>query len=253
MELLERAFAHNLLDFVRAADEIAPDVRAVAMACGGGVAAFFGDNSPLTTVKGAGPALSSCDIDAAEDFFRRHGSRRVVFEVAPWVLPDAVNLLTLRGYEVAGTEDVVVCKPPFQHATPALPVVSVSAGAWPALMLRVNDASELPTWHSLASISAVLPGVVRLGVLDEHGASISCAELVPALGVAIFGNDATLLSARGRGAQQATIQQRLHYARALRFKLAAAEVARGSTSERNYLRCGFSVAYARTHYARLLG
>jgi hypothetical protein len=98
----------------------------------------------------------------------------------------------------------------------------------------------------------MLPGAVRLGVLDEHGTSISCAELVPALDVAILGNDATLASARGRGAQQATIRQRLHYASALQFKLAAAEVANGSTSERNYLRGGFSVAYTRTHYARPL-
>jgi hypothetical protein len=253
MELLERAFAHNLLDFVRTAEEVAPDVGAAAIACGGGIAAFLGDDAPLTTVKGAGPALTACDVDTAEDFFRRHGSRRAVFELAPWTRPDALNLLALRGYEVAGTEDVLVHKPPFQHATPLYRVVSVSAEAWPALMLRVNEPSQLPIWNSLGDISAVLPGVVRLGVLDEHGTAVSCAELVPAREVAVFGNDATLLSARGRGAQQATIHQRLRYASALRFRLAAAEVAGGSTSERNYLRCGFSVAYTRTHYARLLG
>ena len=160
--------------------------------------------------------------------------------------------MTLRGYEVAGTQDVVIQTPPFQDTKPLHPVVPVRASDWPALMLRVNEPSELPTWHSLAEISAALPGVVRLGVLDEQGVSISCAELAPALDVAVFGNDATLPSARGRGAQQATIRQRLRYASALRFKLAAAEVASGSTSERNYLRCGFAVAYTRTHYARLL-
>ncbi len=252
MKTLERAFAHNLLDFIRTADEFAPSIGAVAIACGGGIAAFLGDDSPLTTVKGVGPALAACDVETAEEFFRRHGSQRAVFELAPWMDPGAVELLTLRGYEVAGTEDVVVHKLPFLDAPPSNPVVSVSAGEWPALMLRINEPSEIPSWHLLAEVSAVLPGVVRLGVLDDHGIPISCAELVPALDVAILGNDATLASARGRGAQQATIRQRLHYASALRFKIAAAEVASGSTSERNYLRCGFSVAYTRTHYARLL-
>jgi hypothetical protein len=220
--------------------------------CGGGVAAFLGDESPLTTVKGAGPALTACDVDTVEDFLRRHGSGRAVFEIAPWMHPDALARLAARGYEVAGSEDVVVHKPPFLAASTSSSVVSISAGEWPALMLRVNEPAELPTWRSLAEISAVLPGVVRLGLLDELGTAIACAELVPALGVAIFGNDATLPSARGRGAQQTSIRQRLHHASVLRFKLAAAEVAGGSTSARNYLRSGFSVAYTRTHYARLL-
>ncbi|HET6318112.1 MAG TPA: hypothetical protein VFG86_16785, partial [Chloroflexota bacterium] len=251
-EILERAFAHNLLDFVHTAQVVAPNLRAAAIPCGGGVAAFLGDDSPLTTVKGAVPALSACDIETAEEFFRSHGVRRAVFELAPWTTSDAFELLTRRDYEAVGTEDVVAQKPPFQYATPLHPVLSVSAAEWPALMLRVNEPSELPTWRSLVDICAVLPGVLRLAVRDEHGVSISCAQLVPAPDVAIFGNDATLESARGRGAQQATIRQRVRYASVLRFKLAAAEVASGSTSERNYLRCGFSVAYTRMHYARRL-
>jgi hypothetical protein len=252
MKTLERAFAQNLLDFVKTAEEVAPAIGAAAITCGGGVAAFLGDDSPLTTVKGAEPALAACDIDTAEDFFRGHGSHRAVFELAPWIHPEALDRLSSRGYEAVGTEDVVVHKPPFPQTTTLHSVVAVSAQEWPALMLRVDEPSELPTWPSLAEISAILPGVVRLGVLDERATAISCAELVPALGVAILGNDATLPSARGRGAQQATIRQRLHYASVLRFRLAAAEVASGSTSERNYLRCGFAVAYTRTHYARLL-
>jgi hypothetical protein len=34
--------------------------------------------------------------------------------------------------------------------------------------------------------------------------------------------------------------------------MAVAEVEPGSTSERNYLRCGFTIAYTRTHYSRAL-
>jgi hypothetical protein len=73
---------------------------------------------------------------------------------------------------------------------------------------------------------------------------------MPAAGVGLFGNDATLASARWRGAQRAAIQQRLRSAAELGLPLVGAEVAPGSSSERNYLRCGFVVAYTRTHYAR---
>jgi hypothetical protein len=69
----------------------------------------------------------------------------------------------------------------------------------------------------------------------------------------LFGNDATLASARRRGAQRAAIQQRLTSAAEVGLSLVAAEVASGSSSERNYLRCGFVVAYSRAHNARRLG
>ena len=252
MKTIERAIAQNLLDFVEAAQRVAPDLAATAIPCAGGVAAFVGIGSPLTTVKGAGPTLTADDIDTAEAFFRANDVRHVVFELAPWISADTLEVLTHRGYIVDGSEDVVIHKPPFESAAPLHPIVAVNAEDWPGLMLRVDEPSELPSWRSLADISAVLPGVFRLAVLDEAGASVSCAQLAPAADVAIFGNDATLESARGRGAQQASIQKRLRYATAHRFRVAAAEVAPGSTSERNYLRCGFSIAYSRTHYARQL-
>ena len=74
MEMIERAVARNLLDFVEAARLVAPQLRAAATACGGGVAAFLGADSPLTTVKGAGPDIGASDVNAAEDSFARMAS-----------------------------------------------------------------------------------------------------------------------------------------------------------------------------------
>ena len=81
---------------------------------------------------------------------------------------------------------------------------------------------------------------------------IACAQVVRTGGdVVVFGNDGTGPGARGRGAQQALIIERL---RALPAgTTAVAEVEPGGTSERNYLRCGFTIAYTRTHHARVLG
>jgi hypothetical protein len=84
MEMIERAVARNLLDFVEAAQQVTPVLGAAATACGGGVAAFVGADSPLTTVKGAGPELGARDVNAAETFFRAHGVASAVFELAPW-------------------------------------------------------------------------------------------------------------------------------------------------------------------------
>jgi hypothetical protein len=252
MEMIERAVARNLLDFVAAAQQVAPSLSAAAIACAGGVAAFLGNDSPLTTVKGAGPELGRADVVEAETFFQGHGSARIVFELAPWATEEAIELLIKRGYEVGGFEDVVARRPPFDDEMPVHSVVPVSAADWPPLMLAVNEPADSTSWVSIVDACAVLPDALRFAVLDGSGASVACAELMPSAGVGLFGNDATLASARKRGAQTAAIQQRLRSAAELGLSLVAAEVAPGSSSERNYVRCGFVIAYTRTHYVRLL-
>jgi hypothetical protein len=68
--------------------------------------------------------------------------------------------------------------------------------------------------------------------------------------VAILGDDETVPGARRRGAQAALIAARVRAVPA--GKIVMAEVAPDSGSERNYLCCGFEIAYARTHYVRPL-
>jgi len=101
------------------------------------------------------------------------------------------------------------------------------------------------------NVCADLPGAIRVGIRGGGG-WIACGELVPAAGVGILSNDATLPSARRSGAQIALIHARLGMAAARGLACLVAEVAPGSTSERNYLRCSFEIAYRRTHYARSL-
>jgi len=189
-----------------------------------------------------------------EEFFSAHGVTQVAFELAPWATAETIELLVDRGYEVVDSEDVVARFAPFEDAMPEHAVVPVSAADWPALMLGMNvdNTSDSAAWVLIVDACAVLPDALRFAVLDEDRSSIACAELMRAAGVGLFGNDATLASARGRGAQRAAIQQRLRSAAELGLSLVAAEVAPGSTSERNSLRCGFLVAYTRRQYARRL-
>jgi hypothetical protein len=250
LKMIEKAVARNLLDYVQAAQTVCPQGGAAAAGCAGGTAAFLGPGSPLTTVKGAGPEITDDEIEKTERFFRRCSSDSVRFELAPWISSRTVQRFRQRGYEVAGSEDVVVYRPPFTAPVPCYSVVPVDANDWPELMLRMNESPDLAEWRPVVAASAVLPKVIRLGVRDDKGVLIACAQIQPAAGVGLFGNDATLSSARGRGAQTAAIQERLRKADKFGFSCVAAEVAPGSTSERNYLRCGFQLAYTRAYYAR---
>ena len=98
-------------------------------------------------------------------------------------------------------------------------------------------------------MSALLPGSLRLGV-RAGGRVIACGQAVTDEDAVIFGNYNTIADARRRGAQTALIQARL--AMAETSALAIAEVAPGSGSERNYVRCGFEIAYTRSLFTRPL-
>jgi hypothetical protein len=252
MQLLEKAAARNLRDYVESTRRAAPSVGPAYAKCGQGTAAYMGVGSPLTTVKGTGPELGEEEIEAAESFFRSRGAERATFEAAPWLSTESQQRLETRGYRVLDYEDVVIRRPPFSAPHPSHAVALVEVEAWPELQLRVNDAAESQSWRAIVEACAILPDAIRFGIRDSTGEWIACAELVPAEGVAIFSNDATVPRATGRGAQTALIQERLRTAGAMGFACAAAEVAPGSRSERNYLRCGFEIAYQRKHYARKL-
>lgn len=252
LEVIERAVARNLLDYADAVRKSAPGIGAAAIPCAGGTAAFMGAGSPLTTVKGAGPDLSASDIDAAEDFFRRCGAESAVFELAPWTSVSTGERLTERGYAVIGSEDVVVRRAPFGARDPLHRVERLDPADWPALMLGMNEFPDSPAWRAIAVASALLPESACFGIRDNAGGWMACAQLLPAAGIALFANDATLPSARRRGAQTSTIHERLRIAAERGFPCIAAEVEPAGGSERNYLRCGFHVAYARTHYSRSL-
>ena len=190
MQTIEAAFGRNLRDFAGAS-------RAGAtIDCAGGVAAYLGAESPLSTVKGAVRGLVEADIDEVEDFFRRCESDRAMFELAPWVSSEE---LRRRGYEPAGEEDVVVRRPPFDTPDPTLDVRNVTPDEWPALQLFANGAEDTSAWRDIVTVCAALPGAMQFGVCED-GAWIACAEVMPAEEVAIFGNDATHPPARGRGA-----------------------------------------------------
>jgi hypothetical protein len=77
---------------------------------------------------------------------------------------------------------------------------------------------------------------------------VACAQIHAYPGVTIFSCDGTLPSARVKGLQSALIGHRLRILPS--GSIAMAEVTPGGGSERNYLRCGFTLAYSRTHWRK---
>jgi hypothetical protein len=247
MHRIERVMACNLHDYMAALLVDAPEIGAASIDVAGGVAAYSGAGSPLSTVKGIVPGLSYQDLQTIESFFREHGSRLVTIEAAPWPNGDVPDLLRRSGYVPTDTEDVVVA-----HETsrggPIHSVETVTADSWSRLMLSGDNGYD-PATRQLIAVSARLPNVRNFAVADR-GQYVAGAQTDLYDGIAIFGNDETMPEARRRGAQTALIAARL--AALPSGVVAVAEVAPGSTSERNYFRSGFTLAYTRQHYSRSL-
>ena len=100
---------------------------------------------------------------------------------------------------------------------------------------------------ALVIAAADLPNAQLYGLRDNDR-WIACAQSVTYDDVVIFGNDGTL----PEGAPQRRadgVDRRTSPCRSSREDPDGGGRA-GSGSERNYLRCGFQIAYTRTHYVR---
>ena len=249
MQEIETAVARNLQDYVTAYHHVAPHAGAAFTEVAGGVAAFTGIDSPLTTVKGTGARISRSDLSEIEAFFLDHDVATVTVEMAPWLDEESMQILSERGYSAAGHEDVVATSSGRPRPRAVLRAEAVPLQAWPELILASSELPDEPPTNELVNVAAHLTNAQLYG-LRENDRWIACAQSVTYDDVVIFGNDGTLPEARRRGAQTALIEERLHAVPP--GKIVMAEVEPGSGSERNYLRCGFQVAYTRTHYVRTL-
>ena len=249
MRKLEDAAADNLEDYVLTYGKVAPQLDAQCMRVASGVAAFTGIGSPLTTMKGAGEHLSVSDLDEIESFFRDHHAATVTIEMAPWVSQETGLILGERDYVLADQEDVVARSSGGAPSGTMPRAEAMPWQAWIEIMRRTSDLPDESPTEALVSAAAQLTNAQLFGV-REGDRWIACAQSVSYDDVVIFGNDGTLPEARRRGAQTALIEARLEALPAGR--LVMAEVAPGSGSERNYLRCGFEIAYARWQYVKAI-
>ena len=248
-ERIENAIAENLRDYVRACSKAVPAMGAAYRNVAGGAAAFLGVGSPITGVKGVRPVIGEEDLTEIERFYAGFGISDPTIETAPWLQDTSSKMLQTRGYKRVATEDVVVRATGIASTDTAFRIETVPSDEWPQLM---REAYELPNESPIRELAYVTPHMPRgqsIGIrLDGRWAA--CAQMHSYDGVLLFSCDGTVPSSRGKGLQSALIDYRL---RALPTDMIAiAEVTPGGGSERNYLRCGFQIAYTRTHWRKPL-
>ncbi len=235
-----------------------PELGSTAAPLAGGKALFFGTSSPLSQALGVGMRgpVSPDDFDRLESFFRARGAP-VVISLCPHADPSVIAHLHARRYRITHFENTLVR--PVEGQFPLPPT---------RLGVRRADPTERDLWSRTVMLGfsdgqPVSDDMVSLFAIFFHAESASAWFAFdqsgrPAGGgmISVIGRygmlygDSTLPESRGAGMQSALIAARLRQASLAGCTLAVACTLPGSTSQRNYERAGFRVAYTKTMFAQ---
>jgi GNAT superfamily N-acetyltransferase len=219
---------------------------------GGGVAAFFGEGSPLSGVRGLGMdgPLRDGEAESLETFFRTRGAK-VAVSLCPYADASVVAALGDRGYRLAECEQVFVR--PVEAARGPLPegieierVPPEGADAW-ALTVAQGFVGAMEVPAEARAVGMALFHAPRVACFHARvGGVIAGAGAVDiANGVASFFAASTVPRFRRHGVQRALLEARLAHAAGEGCDLAMVSAAPGSGSERNVARSGFHPVYTR--------
>lgn len=249
---LEIAEALDGVDCAEACCEFDPACNAAVEAVAGGFCLFCGDNSPLTHALGIGlhGAVKPEEIGILENFFQSRGAP-VVVDVTPYADPSLRDGLSQRGYRICDMNTVLVrClaasetlpEPPFAVQIRDAEDIELYAHVLMRGFLGREEpnADELKIGRAIFHMRSGTPLLAWVDGEVAGGCGFSMRN-----GVASFFGDATLTRFRGRGVHTAMILERLRRAQAAGCDLATAGTQPGSTSQRNYQRLGFEVAYSK--------
>jgi len=236
----------------------APELRAEAIAAGGGHAVFLGEGSPLSQAQGLGfeGPVSPEDLSRMERFFRERGECTQI-EVASLADPSLLSALSQRGYLIAEQSHSLIhdfagvsTSPP--SSTPGeIQVSPVEPGdleRWVDLILGCffdgPDAAPPSLREGAIAMTEAEGNTSWVATID--GEPAGGAGMMIMDGLALMYGDGTLPRFRGRGVQARLLQARLAVAHDRGADLASIFTQPGSGSQRNAERQGFRMAYART-------
>jgi acetyltransferase (GNAT) family protein len=241
-----------------------PESGACVETIAGGRAVFTGIGSPITQATGVGldGAVTAEEFARLEHFFFSRGSA-VNVETSPYADASLFSHYAKNRYCATEFTSVLVRRPEGNESSINSP--NDSRG----VVIEVADASQLDLW-----VRTVCTGFAEhhprtpelLGIMELFGASSGATLYLVKVdgnvagGGALFVRDgiaglfgaSTLIEFRRRGVQRELIRTRMEAARHAKCEIALTFARPGSTSERNIMRNGFSVAYTRTKYTREL-
>lgn len=239
--------------------ELYPATCATFAPIAGGIAGYAGPDSPMTQSFGLGldGPVTESEIEALEEFYRARNAD-VNIELCPLADPSVMPILAQRGYTVSEFSNVLFrdLSGGIPEAAPISDTVATLARSeefyvWAETVARgFSEDQEVSdemrevaiTFFHEADVQHILVGLD--GVVIAAGAIALSGETA-----SIFATS-TLPNFRGLGAQSVLIRCCIETALEAGCTLAMATTACGSTSQRNFERQGFQVAFTRTKFFR---
>jgi len=246
---LERAEAEVSLRCAAACQAAGAGVRVDAAL--GGWALDFGPDSPLSQILHAGMdgAVEEDEFAAVEERFFARGIATTV-SLCPYAHPTLIEILGRRGYRISHFEHTLQRHLDALPAPPPPPHVRLASGAdWPACGEVLSEAffpngGAPPALRDLFATLFNIEGACARLATDE-GVIASCGGVTLAGPIAVLAGDGTSPAHRGRGYQNQLIAARCAHALAHGATHAMACTLPGSSSQRNYERQGFRIAYTK--------
>jgi GNAT superfamily N-acetyltransferase len=253
---LEMVSAISGRECAQALEALAPHVPTAAEDIAGGIAVFTGVDSPVTQAFGFGldGPVTATELERLETFFFSRGAP-VTLELCPFIDRSLVELLKQRPYRLEEFSNVLV-RDVKEIAKTASPVTVRAAEAGEAKLYTkvVTDgfAEQVPPTQSLLEVVEGFfhrtRGQCFFALLD--GEIAGAGAVADQDGVAEFYGASTLPAFRNRGVQTALIAQRMAWATQRGCEIATTTTAPATSSQRNFERAGFHIAYSRTKLVR---
>lgn len=264
---IERAECRMLTGGAEAAGRRDPALEVLTLPLAGGVATWAGPGSPLNKVAGLGfggvPAED--ELGALELALAARGEG-VRVELSNLGDPAVGELLTRRGYALAGFENVLARTLPAPAGLAPAPGIEVTPSgpeeidAWLDVVVTgfahpdsqgVPSDEEFPrevlerVIGDLATSDGFTRWLARRAGERAGGASLRLGD-----GIAQLAGAATLPAHRRKGVQSALLAARLAAAAAAGCQLAVVTTQPGSKSQQNVQRQGFELIYTRAVLVR---
>src|SRR5580704_15806210 len=217
----------------------------------GGCAIFVGAGSPLTQAVGLGlnGPVSEDEVDALEAFFRSRLTK-ISIDFCPLADPGLLEILSRRGYRATEFNNVLVRRiggAPIVLAPRVRRALAGEADLWSHTVGRgFFDQGDLTTAEmDVGRAIFAMQGAMCYLAVSDAGEPAGGGALAVRSGLATLFADSTIAAFRRHGFHRELIVARLNEAIAQGCDSATASTMPGSTSQRNFERLGFEVAYTK--------
>lgn len=237
---------------IAAVQRLDPSACAEGIDLAGGLVAFTGIDSPLSQAYGIAVSvpLAEDEIAVITEFYESRGATPRVF-VTPFSDPGLARGLAAAGYAPSEYENVLASDDLASHARRDERIgVATDLGAWSRASAQgfMNGAAA-PGDEVIAEILSSSEGCISLE--GREGTAIVATAAMDVRGeCAAFFGGSTLPDHRGGGWHHAMIADRIARARDAGAHLLRATARPASSSERNFIRCGFQTLYTRVLWER---